>query len=351
LPVVGDHPPIQALVPIHVRELLGTLTSADSGKSTVNNDKEFTFSAAQFLEAIDSQSHRPIVPNYENRLLGLGIAITPALLLLGTMFALSRISNNVVLEKITDQLVAPEMVHWILEGDNGNGLIASSDSKDLPSKAELELWMAEQPSKREELLKSYQKRFVGLNSFSRILAKELKLVEDPAAQIEKISIERSGDKLVAVNWKREGDRTELEIATLTRLVRAPKDARPEDLLRRGPLLLTVISITPYLIWIAWAGITGGGLALWLSGLRIVKSDGTPANWLLRFARPVVAGLPFLLLQSFITCNDLLDPDGLWLSHLANQLMLWLFLVYAILIVAFPRRAPHDWLLGTHLVTR
>ncbi|MFN7844163.1 MAG: protein kinase domain-containing protein [Pirellula sp.] len=351
LPVAGDHPPIHAFVPIHVRELLGKLTSADSGKSTAKHDKELTFSAAQFLEAIDSQSHRPIVPNYENRLLGLGIVITPALLLLGMMFILSRISNNVVLEKITDQLVAPAMVHWMLEGDNGNGLIASSDSNDLPSKAELELWMAEQPSKREELLKSYQKRFAGLNSFSRILAKELKLVEDPAAQLEKISIERSGDKLVAVNWKLEGDRTEFEMATLTRLIRAPKDARPEDLLRRGPLLLTMIAITPYLIWIGWAGITGGGLALWLSGLRIVKSDGAPANWLLRFARPVVAGLPFLLLQSFITCNDLLNPDNLWLSHLAHQLMLWLFLVYAILIVAFPRRAPHDWLLGTHLVTR
>lgn len=351
LPIIGDHPPIPALVPIHVRELLGTLTSADSKNSAIDNDKELSFSAAQFLEAIDSQSHKPIQPNYENRLLGLGIVITPALLLLGIMFVLSRMSNNLVLDKITDQLVAPAMVKWMLEGENGNGLIAASEIEDLPSRAELESWLSEQTGKQEELLKNYKKRYAGLNSFSRVLANELKLLEDPTVQLEKTSIERSGDKLVAVNWKREGDRTEFEIATLTRLVRAPKDAKTEAILRRGPLWLTMIAITPYLIWIGWAGITGGGLALWLSGLRIVKSDGAPANWLLRFARPVVAGLPFLLLQTFITCNDLLNPDLLWLSHIAHQLMLWLFLVYAILILAFPRRAPHDWLLGTHLVTR
>jgi hypothetical protein len=331
--------------------LLGTLTSVASHKSTISNNQDLPFSAAQFLEAIDSQSHRAIQPNYENRLLGLGIVITPALLLLGMMFVLSRMSNNLVLDKITDQLVAPVMVQWMLEENSDSGFLATSESKDLPSRTELESWLAEQPGKQEELVNDYKKRFAGLNSFSRILANELKLAEDPVAKLEKISIERSDNKIVAVNWKGEGDRTEFDIATITRLVRAPKNAKTEDLLRRGTLWLTMITNAPYLIWIGWAGISGGGLALWLSGLRIVTSDGAPANWLLRFARPVVAGLPFLLLQTFITFNDLHNPDSLWLSHLAHQLMLWLFLVYAVLILAFPRRAPHDWLLGTHLVTR
>lgn len=351
LPIEGEHPPIPALVPIHIRKILGTLTSSVPRKAGNQHDTEAVFSAAQFLEAIDSQSQRPIQPSYENRLLGLGIAITPALMLLGIMFVLSRMSNILVLDIITDQLVAPRLFQWMLEGDNGKDLIASSEEQELPSRSELEGWLAKQPGNPDELVKSYKVRFAGLNSFSRVLANELKIVEDPVAQMEKISVERSQDKLVVVNWKRDGEKSEFEMSMLTRLVRAPSNVKTEELLRRGPFWLTLITISPFLIWIGWAGVTGGGLSFWLSGLRIVKSDGTPAGWLLRFARPVVAGLPFLVLQTFITCNDLLNPDGLWLSHLAHQLMLWLFLVYAILIVAFPRRALHDWLLGTHLVTR
>lgn len=351
LPIDGPHPTIHALVPIHVRELLGALSSEQSSKSDGAAESDLTFSAAQFLEAIDSQSHKPIQPSYENRLLGLGIAVTPALMLLGMMFVLSRMSNILVLEKLSDQIIAPSLVQWVLANDDAKELIAAKDNEEFPSKNELQSWLAFQPEKRNELVEQYKKRYAGLNAFSRVLANEVKLSEDPVAPLEKISIERAENKLVAVNWKQDGERAEFEMEYLTRLVRAPKDAKSEQLLRRGPVWLTMVAITPYLIWIGWAGITGGGLALWLSGLRIVKSDGTPAGWLLRFARPVVAGLPFLLLQAFITCNDLLNPDGLWLSHLAHQLTLWLFLVYAILILAFPRRAPHDWLLGTNLVTK
>lgn len=351
LPIEGDHPPIPALVPIHVRELLASLSQPVSHVAKANSDQELAFSAAQFVESIDTQSHKPIQPNYESRLLGLGVIITPALLLLGMMFVLSRMSNVLVLDKISDQIVAPAIVQRILEEDHSDGLLAASEGGDVLSRAELQSWLSEQPSQQEELLKNYRKRFAGLNSFSRILATELKMVEDPVKQLAKISIDGSEGKLAVVNWKGDGDRTEFEMKTLKRLVRSPKNTKAEDLIRIGALGLTIVAVSPYLIWIGWAGVTGGGLAFWLSGLRIVKSDGTPAGWLLRFVRPVVAGLPFLLLQTFITCNDFLNPDGLWMSQIAHQLMLWLFLVYAILIVAFPKRAPHDWLLGTHLVTR
>jgi hypothetical protein len=330
---------------------LAGLAQPGSRMAKGREDQDLAFSAAQFVEAIDAQSHKPIQPNYESRLLGLGVVVTPALLLVGIMFVLSRMSNVLILEKISDQIVAPAIVQWLLDEDHGNGLIDASEGGDIPSRVELQSWLSEQPSQLPEHLKNYQKRFAGLNSFSRMLATELKMVEDPVEQLEKISIDGSESKLVVLNWKGDGDRTEFEMKTLTTLVRSPKNIKAEELIRIGALGLTIVTVSPYLIWIGWAGVTGGGLAFWLSGLRIVKSDGAPASWLLRFARLVVAAVPFLLLQTFITCNDLLNPDGLWMSQIAHQLMLWLFLVYAILIVAFPRRAPHDWLLGTHLVTK
>lgn len=351
LPLDSERRPIKALVPVHVRALLSELSAAAATETSSGSKETPPFSVGSFLQKLDSHANKPTEPTYESRLLGLGVAITPALLLLGMVMVVSRMGSVLVLDKITDLMVAPVVAKAMLDEGEDNGLWSSSDSASGLTKQELEQWLAGQPDRIVALKDLYSQRYPQLSGFARVLAKETKLVEDPISQLDKVVIEWKDERCVAVNWKSDGDRTEFELAAIARLVQAPTDAKPQELLRRGPIILTIVTLAPFLLWIGWAGVTGGGLSMWISGLQVVRADGTPANWLIRLIRPLLAGIPFLVLQAFITWNDLNNPDLLWLSSLAHQVLLWLFLIYAILVVAFPRRAPHDWLLGTHLVAK
>jgi hypothetical protein len=91
--------------------------------------------------------------------------------------------------------------------------------------------------------------------------------------------------------------------------------------------------------------------MWISGQQVVNAVGTPIPWYIWMCRVLVAGAPFLLLQCLVAWLDLYHPEYLLVSSIASLVMLWLFLVYSILVLAFPRRAPHDWLLGLYLVPR
>lgn len=368
-PIAGPHPPISAVVPLHVRELLATLStdppsnkaSSPAASSQAASSQAASFQAAssqaaefqpaEFLLALESHATRATEPTFENRLLGLGILAIPGLMLLGAMASLARIGNLLILEKISDQMVAPVAVEWLLENESQIQELDLGQANGFPSPMELRSWLDQQPSLRDLRLKEYNERYDGMDSLSRLVAEGSDLQAAPQNRLEKVSVQRQGNRLIAMDWKRDGQQTPLDMQSLKRIVKAPSEAKPAQLLRRSPFTLLVIGSFPMLLWIGWAGLTSGGLSMWISGLRIVQADGSPAPFLLRFLRAVVAGLPFLALQAFMVWNDLHHPDRLWASDIAQQIWLWLFFAYAIFIVAFPRRAPHDWLLGTCLVPK
>lgn len=344
LPIAGPHPPISAIVPIHIRKLLSSVTTDHPSKAT-------PFQPSQFLQTLESNSNRSTEPTFENRLLGLGFLAIPGLLLVGTMASLSRIGNHLILEKITDQLVAPLAVDWLLNHETELESLSKDIDKGLPSVEELRAWQDKQGSLVDRHLKEYEVRYAGLGSFAKIVADESNLIDDPKVQLAHVTIELQDKGLVAKDWKREGTLTRIDMQGLKRIVNATPEAKPISLLRRSPFRILVVTNFPILLWILWAAITSGGISMWISGLRIVQSDGSPVSFSLRCIRALLAGIPFLTLQSFITWNDLHYTDRLWASAVAHQALMWLFLVYVILIVAFPRRAPHDWLLGTFLVPK
>ena len=104
-----------------------------------------------------------------------------------------------------------------------------------------------------------------------------------------------------------------------------------------------------LFWVVWAFLFGGGYAFYRGGISLRRRDGRKATRFQCAFRALlvwapVAGLLALSLTVARYFPDLPILDfGLWGAAL------FLPVVYAILAIRFPTRAPHDWLAGTYLV--
>ncbi len=67
-------------------------------------------------------------------------------MLLGAMASLARIGKLLVLDKISDQMVAPVVVKWLLDNEVQIRTPDADRSTEFPSQAELRSWLDEQQS-------------------------------------------------------------------------------------------------------------------------------------------------------------------------------------------------------------
>ena len=342
LPLQSPSTPILAILPGYARKILEPL-SAGTNES---------FSAAIFLESLYAYVHRPAEINFESRLMGMGIAVVPALMLLGIVAGLSRTGNLLVLESLADQVVAPSVVEWLLEaGHEKEWERAEAAVKGWPSRDQLQSWLANRKQGFQELSEQYRVRFDRQGSFAALISQNANLISDPVSQLPAVRFEWEGDKLVLLHWRKPEGRIHFELPLIPRMVSHDASQASGAFLRWSPVRLVVVMLAPFFIWVVWAGLTRGGLAMWISGQQVVNVAGTPIPWYMWICRVLVAGTPFLLLQSLVVWLDLYHPEYLLVSSIASRAMLWLFLVYSILVLALPRRAPHDWLLGLYLVPK
>jgi tRNA A-37 threonylcarbamoyl transferase component Bud32 len=138
---------------------------------------------------------------------------------------------------------------------------------------------------------------------------------------------------------------------------------------RAELSAMLLFLTPSLLifpvaWVVWAGVTRGGVGLWLMGLRLVQADGRrAARWRCAW-RALLVWAPFvgLLLASLAVESWRLSwgwqhisgaetTAAAWVSWGAWWLAVLLLPLYAWLALRSPHRAPHDRLAGTYLVPR
>ncbi len=343
-PLTDPAEPVRAIVPLHARELIQSLTDGRSGAQSPTT--------VQVLNALESSSQKPAETKFENRVLGLAFALIPGLMMLGIVASLSRLGNQVVLDKIADRLVAASASGWLLNSDDASHYAkAVAGTDNFPSREEIELWLEDNQSQQTRLFKEYRQRFAGLGPFSEAIAGAVKLVKDPIAQLDRVRFEWEQNDLVAVNWKRDELKERVDLKLMVKQIRSEENTRTVMMLRRSPLFSVGIMMAPFLIWILWAGFSKGGVAMRVSGLCIVGANGKPASWPVSLLRAFLIVFPLLVVQFLIAWIDLFHPDHLWLSVFCYQILLWMFLVYAILAIAFPRQTPADWLLGTNLVPR
>jgi uncharacterized RDD family membrane protein YckC len=342
LPLVSLPKPILAILPGYARKILEPLSTVTTA----------SFSASTFLESLNANSRRPAELNFENRLLGVGGAAVPALMMLAIVASLSRAGNLLTLEILTDQLVAPSVVEWLLEsGNEKEWERAKAKVEAWPSREQLQSWLENRQQRTQDLSEQYRVRFERQGSFAALIAQNANLIPEPVSQLPAVRFEWENDKLVLVNWRKTEGRYPFDLQLVSRMIAHDASQPSQAFFRRSPTRLVAVMLAPFFIWMIWAGLTRGGFAMWISGQQVVNAVGTPIPWYIWMCRVLVAGAPFLLLQCLVAWLDLYHPEYLLVSSIASLVMLWLFLVYSILVLAFPRRAPHDWLLGLYLVPR
>jgi serine/threonine protein kinase len=348
LPLNGEHPAISAIVPVQAQKLLKSLCT-DKVKSA--EKKEFSTSA--FLSSLESQLNSPAVPSYENRLLGLLLICLPGMFVMGLALFLIRIGNIYVLKDLSQKMVAPAVTEWLLRDENQEIYKRFSAVHNLPTREELKNWIAQSDERQRLLAERYNTRLHNSGIVGPFLSPSFELNPDPLSQLSKITIQSRPDsnQLEIVNWGNQEAITVVEDSTWREIAALPTGERELDVREIPFPWLLFSSLIPYTLWIFCSLITGGGLSLRFSGLAIVSREGKLLPFYKRWLRIVIAWLPFLILQALITWIDCYQVRFLWFAAIAGNVLLVLFLLYAIFIVVFPRRSPHDWLLGTHLVLR
>ena len=340
-------PPLQipAIVPVHAQELLQSLTEKrrDSNRPLITR---------AVLTTLEDSAQRPAEATLENRFLGLGVAMLTMSLLLGTVASIARLGNQLMMSKISDQLVAAKAVSWLISPEHqADYAKAAAPAKTFPAREEMTKWLGERSLMEARLGKEYSLRWLGMGAFSRAILNGANLTENPIAQLQNVEFAWQQDELIAVNWTQPDRREPVNLQSLTRFVQSPPDTGSIQFLRRSPFWIIVISLLPFVILVIWSGLTRGGFSLRASGLCVVRSDGRSARWHLYLLRSILAAAPFLVVQFLITWIDLWHVESLWLSVILYKVLIGLFVVYGVFTIAFPKRAPHDWLLGTYLVPR
>jgi uncharacterized RDD family membrane protein YckC len=339
--------PVKAILPLHARDFLAALVpaAADDGKR---------LRAQDLLADMNSTAHRPTVASVENRIIGLGAAFFTVGFVVGIVFALCRLGNHVIIGKLSDAMLVTAAVDWALTSD-GNYDRLSQASEEFPSVQQLRDWL----DKRDELLlrweTEYDHRLEQAGSFNQTILANQNVFPSASSQLPNVNFEwvtdNSGEQLWALNWQKEGAREQVDLKLIPTLILAADDAKSFDLLRGGPTKAILVTLAPLLALAVWIGALRGGIAMWLSGLRVVDSAGNPASWWLHLLRAFLTVLPLIVVQFLITTNDLYAPEWLFVSAILAQVELGLLVLFAVLILAFPRRAPQDMLLGTHLVPK
>ncbi len=341
--------PVEAILPLHARSFLASLVPMDT-------DEGKQLSATDLLADFNSSAHRPTVASFENRAVGLGAAVFTCAFVVGSLIAFCRLGNSVIIGKLSDSMLVTVAVDWALTNEVNYDRLAKA-TEGCPAPQQLRNWL----DKRDELLlhweTEYEHRIEQAGNFNRtILAKQNVFPSTSLLfQLSKVQFEWVSDnfeeQLWALNWQKEGARAQVDLKLIPKLARAAEDAKSSDLLRGGPTRVFLVVLSPLLALMVWIGVLRGGIAMWLSGLRVVDSAGNPASWWLQLLRAFLTVLPLIVVQFLITTIDLYAPGWLFVSTILAQVELGLFVLFAVLILAFPRRAPQDMLLGTHLVPK
>jgi hypothetical protein len=348
LPLTESHPPIAALIPLHVRKSLQSLSDSPPGKEIKEG-----FSVLNLLKSLEESRAKPAAVTFESRLLGCSLLFMPALFVLGQMVYLSRLGTFIALGDLNEKIISPTVVDWLLEGDHLAEYRAVNHIKGLPSRDVLVKWRTDHADIEQHFFDLYNARINSLNLNGRFLLGNLMLSEDPQKQLEKVVVQRkaNSNQLEAINWTRDNATTEIDESVWNEIVNQTSGKGTDDPVLKNGVFIILFSTFPFTIWLFLSVLTGADLSLKLSGQAIVWSDGRPVPIYIRWLRVVLASIPFFAIQVFIAWIDCYRADYLWLLNAASILLYSLFLLYAVFIVVFPRRAPHDWILGTYLVPR
>lgn len=348
LPLTEAHPPIEALVPLYIRKSLQSLS--DSPPTKGEKDQ---FSASSFLKSLEENKTKPAAVKFENRLLGAVFLFFPAIIVLGQMIVLSRLGSIVALNELNQRMLAPAVVTWLLQEDN---LVQSQEAnvyEGIPSREALAKWKSENIDRQLSLGELYKARINSLNLNGRLLLSSLLISEDPQKQLEKVIVQRkaNSNQLEARNWAIDNEVSQIERRTWEEIIKPSKGKVIDEIVRSNGIMISLLSMLPFAFWILLSAMTGASLTLRLTGQAIVWSNGRPVPIYIRWVRLVLAAVPFFAIQIFIAWIDCFHPEYFGILSAASVLLFSLFPLYAIFIVVFPRRAPHDWILGTHLVPR
>ncbi|MBL8815358.1 MAG: protein kinase [Planctomyces sp.] len=335
---------VPAVVPLHARQVLKMFTGRTASESPPET--------RQLLSVLETNRGKPTEAATEHRFIGLAAATISCSLILGIAASTARIGNQVLMLRTLELLMAPSVVQYLLDPQHDEAYQrAVADSDGFPSKDQLEQLRNKSQELKERLTNEYRLRFSSLDVLSQGIAAGSHLRENSATELGTLQLDWQDSALVVVDWPREGEKERFDFRLLTRLVESDAKLQTVQTLNRPPSLIGLISVTSFLFWILWIGVTKGGLSLRIAGLCVVDSNGNPVSFKLSFARAVLAVIPLILIQLTILWIDLYVLEFVWFSEILFQLLMGLFVVYAVFVIAFPRRAPHDWLLGTHLVPR
>ena len=337
--------PVPAIVPLHAQGFLQSLAREPSEATPPMTTNEV-------LARLEANSQKPSESNLESRAMGLGVSLVTCSVIFTLVASLSRLCNHIILLKLSDQIVATAAAEWLSSQPSDAWQVRIGEKiNDFPTPEELRQWLQGRQERDRQARVEFQRRVAAMGFYSRAVAFGTKLVDDPFEQLKRVQFEWKQQDLQANHWTTDESQSPVDLQLLSRVVHVGPDFRPVDLLRRGPFLVVFLTLISPLVWAIWIGLTRGGISMWVSGLSIVGSDGKPAPWWLHQLRPALMVLPILLLQIAIAWIDLFHGEFIWVSALLYQVLIGVFLAYAIFTIAFPRRAPHDWLLGTHLVPK
>jgi hypothetical protein len=177
-----------------------------------------------------------------------------------------------------------------------------------------------------------------------------------AAEAEPLSFERVSGEPFAIRVTRPRYPLAPERVVSSAMLRtvAERASRPAGEVSSGeswPFLIhlaCLLALFPA-VWTASAFWFRGGISYRLAGVALVRYHGLNATRPQCALRSFIVWLPVTGLLIAVVWIDLEYRDALWLCSALQGLFILLLLAYAVIALRWPRRGPHDWLVGTHVV--
>jgi hypothetical protein len=140
-----------------------------------------------------------------------------------------------------------------------------------------------------------------------------------------------------------------QAANLMRIARAPS-ARPTDEQLRTLIMMSInLAIWPWLIWPFFAFVFRGGLGYLLSGVTLVRADGTRAGRFRCAFREILGWMPLWIVMQTTLWLQWAVPDFVFARTFLWLLGASLLPISIAIALRNPTRGPHDRVMGTYLV--
>jgi hypothetical protein len=191
---------------------------------------------------------------------------------------------------------------------------------------------------------------------SAVYGIEAKLLEGMRFQVHAIK----GPQKMDATLPEIGPDARRNAATVHQVLNEQRRASAENTLHDAVQGAALMLVWPVL-WVFWAALTRGGLALALSGVAVVQRDGRRAARWRCVVRALLIWVPFggLLLVSLLLDSWRVAAAGpeaesraaAWLAWLLWWLAVAWLPLHLLLVLRWPDRSWHDRLAGTFLVPR